>query len=58
MTDEYILDHFSDVKETEEFLKIPFKMLEKYTASEYLNVDDETQVYEGGQGLCQFLFFL
>ncbi|KAL8616818.1 hypothetical protein ACOMHN_017855 [Nucella lapillus] len=46
MTEEYILDHFTDVKDTEEFVKIPAKMLEKYTSSEFLNVDDESQVYE------------
>ena len=51
MADEYILDHFSEVVETEEFVKIPVQMLEKYALSEYLNVDDESQVYEG-MGYC------
>lgn len=46
MADEYILDHFGDVTETEEFLKIPAQMLEKYVQSEYLSVEDESQVYE------------
>ncbi|KAK7097908.1 kelch-like protein 8 [Littorina saxatilis] len=46
MTDEYILDHFTEVTETEEFLKISVTMLTKYASSELLNVDEETQVYE------------
>lgn len=49
MADEYILDHFSEVVETDEFVKIPVQMLEKYALSEFLNVDDESQVY-GGMG--------
>jgi hypothetical protein len=47
MADEYILEHFTDVAETEEFLNISLPMLEKYIRSECLNVEDESQVYEG-----------
>lgn len=46
MTDEYILDQFSDVCNTDDFLKIPTKMLETYLSSDHLNVDEESQVYE------------
>nr|KAG5711643.1 hypothetical protein BaRGS_016825 [Batillaria attramentaria] len=46
MTDEYILDQFTDVCNAEDFLKIPAKMLETYLSSDHLNVDEESHVYE------------
>lgn len=47
MADDYILEHFVDVAEAEDFLKISAQMLQTFIESENLNVDDECQVYEG-----------
>ncbi|KAK3099426.1 hypothetical protein FSP39_004167 [Pinctada imbricata] len=46
MADEYILENFLDVVETEEFKHIPYELLDKLVSSQDLNVKNEMQVYE------------
>lgn len=47
MSDEYILENFCDVAKTEDFFKLPVHQLDTYIASDHLNVDNESFVYEG-----------
>lgn len=47
VTDEYILEHFLDVVEHEEFANMPYKVFDGIVSSPNLNVTSEVQVYEG-----------
>ncbi|XP_050416864.1 kelch-like protein 8 isoform X1 [Patella vulgata] len=46
MADDYILDHFMEIKETEEFKSMSYKLILHAVSSQELHVDSESQVYE------------
>ncbi|ESO98129.1 hypothetical protein LOTGIDRAFT_143089 [Lottia gigantea] len=46
MADDYILDHFIEITDTEEFKNMSFKLLLHAVSSQDLHVDNESQVYE------------
>lgn len=47
MADDYILENFLEVVDTEEFKTLPIDLLEKLVSSPDLNVENENQIYEG-----------
>lgn len=47
MADDYILENFLEVVDTEEFKTLPIDLLEKLVSSSDLNVENENQIYEG-----------
>ncbi|XP_014768243.1 kelch-like protein 8 [Octopus bimaculoides] len=47
VTDEYILEHFLEVVDQEEFCNMPYKVIDIIVSSPNLNVPSEIRVYEG-----------